>query len=54
MMSDQINQLILWTEGADFAEAYQAADYGARSQFDNAVRRLDSRVDQLSTKLSRA
>ncbi len=53
MMSDQINQLINWTEGPDFAEAYQTADIGARSQFDNAVRRLDSRVDQLSTKLSR-
>jgi len=54
MMSDQINQLILWTEGPDFAEAYLTADYGARSQFDNAVRRLDSRVDQLSTKLPKA
>ena len=54
MMTDQVHQLLVWTDDPEFAESYQSADYGARSRFDNAVRQLDNRVEQLSAKLSRA
>lgn len=53
MMTDDIHRLLGWSDGPEFAEAYQAADRAIRSRFDNAVRQLDQRVDQLSTKLSR-
>ena len=53
IMTDQIHQVIQWADGADFAEAYQNANYSIRSRFDNAVSLLDSRVSQLSAKMGR-
>ena len=53
MMTDQLFELINWTESAEFAEAYQSADYSVRSRFDNAVSTLDSRVNLLSAKMGR-
>ena len=53
LMTDRVNELIEWTNSAEFAEAYQEADYGVRSRFDTAVSRLDSRVNQLSAKMVR-
>ena len=54
MMSDQIRQMLNWIEDPEFAEMYGAADYSARSRFDNAVRLLDTKVDQLSAKSGRS
>ena len=53
MMTDQLFELINWTESPEFAEAYQSADYSVRSRFDNALSLLDSRVNQLSAKMGR-
>ena len=53
VMTDQIHEMLAWTDSAEFAEAYRDADYAVRSRFDNAVVRLDERVSQLSAKMGR-
>ena len=53
MMTDQIHEMLNWTDSAEFAAAYRDADYTVRSRFDNAVVRLDERVNQLSAKMGR-
>ena len=53
VMTDQIQQLLNWSDSPEFAAAYQEADYGVRSRFDNAVSQLDSRVNQLSARMGR-
>ena len=53
IMTDQVFELINWTESPEFAEAYHSADYTVRSRFDNAVSLLDSRVNLLSAKMGR-
>ena len=53
IMTDQIHEMLAWTDAAEFADAYREADYAVRSRFDNAVVRLDERVSQLSAKMGR-
>ena len=53
MMTDQICEILHWTESPEFAEAYQSADYTVRSRFDTAISTLDARVNLLSARMGR-
>ncbi len=47
MMTDQIENLIDWTNSEGFAEAYRSSDSNVRSLFENAALRLGGCIHQL-------